>query len=89
MMDLIKNLLEKIKKLETNLLYVNNNSEKDKTEINLLKERLKEIKKSLIQEYILFNKCQHLKYKSFINNRQKTFTKKFTKKTISQKLKTI
>tara|TARA_Y100000768_G_scaffold385554_1_gene371900 strand:- start:1601 stop:4666 length:3066 start_codon:yes stop_codon:yes gene_type:complete len=91
MMELIKNLLEKIKNLETNLLYTNNNSEKDKTEISLLKEKLKKIKKSLILEYVLFNKCQHLKYKSFIdkNNRQKTFTKNPNKKTISQKIKTV
>lgn len=59
-MDSIKDLEEELHKLKTNSDTVKN------------QQKLKLLKKSLIQEYMLFTRCNHIRYAAAANNVPKT-----------------
>jgi gas vesicle protein len=59
----LKEIMEKIKELQDEL-HNNKETQKDsKDKVKELKAKVKRMKDSLLQEYILFTKCNHLKYK--------------------------
>jgi chromosome segregation ATPase len=60
----LQELNSKINKIEEELYKLNESKDTNKHDLSNLKLRLKEIKKSLIQEYMLYKKCAHLKYTS-------------------------
>ena len=60
----LQDLISKINKLEDELHKVNQSKDNNKADLTNLKLRLKEIKKSLIQEYMLYKRCSHLRYVS-------------------------
>jgi hypothetical protein len=62
--DNLKVLLKNIKDLEEELNKYKNTKYDSETKIKELKEKVKQIKHSLLQEYILYTKCGHLNYKN-------------------------
>ena len=64
--DDLKEIMTKIKELQEQINRVNANNA-PQGEIKNMKDRLKQIKKSLLQEYIMYVKCGHLKYKDLSN----------------------
>ena len=58
----VEELKATIDKFMTELKEANENKGFTNDTTKLMKEKLKSIKNSLIQEYILFTKCKHLKY---------------------------
>ena len=62
--NLIKELVQQLDSLSDELTKLNNNKEKTKDYSKKIKEEVKLMKKSLLQDYILFKKCQHIIYKS-------------------------
>ena len=64
--DALANVLKNIKDLEQQLRDYKSIQEEEKFKIKELKEKVKVVKNSLIQEYILYTNCKHLHYK---NNR--------------------
>lgn len=65
----LKTLLEKIKELQEELVNHKITQHEEKVKVKELKEKVKVVKNSLIQEYILYTKCQHLRYKNNKNNK--------------------
>ena len=64
----LKVLLKNIKDLEEELNTYKNTKYDSETKIKALKEKVKKIKHSLLQEYILYTKCAHINYKNNKNN---------------------
>jgi hypothetical protein len=64
----LKVLLKNIKDLEEELNNYKNTKYESTMKIKELKAKVKRLKHSLIQEYILYTKCQHLTYKNIKNN---------------------
>ena len=64
----LKVLLKNIKDLEEELNNYKDTKYDSAMKIKELKEKVKKIKHSLIQEYILYTKCGHLNYKNIKNN---------------------
>ena len=64
----LKVLLKNIKDLEEELNTYKNTKYDSETKIKALKEQIKKIKHSLLQEYILYTKCAHINYKNNKNN---------------------
>ncbi len=62
--NLIKELVQQLDSLSDELTKLNNNKEKTKDYSKKIKEEVKLMKKSLLQDYILFKKCEHIIYKS-------------------------
>jgi len=60
----LKVLLKNIKDLEEELNNYKNTKYESQIKIKELKEKVKKLKQSLIQEYILYTKCAHLSYKN-------------------------
>ena len=60
----LKLLLKNIKDLEEELNNYKNTKYDSKMKIKELKDKVKKIKHSLIQEYILYTKCAHINYKN-------------------------
>ena len=72
--DTLQLLLQKINELEQELHTTKSDKQAEKDRIKELKERIKIVKNSLIQEYILYTNCRHLHYKN--NNISKNKTQK-------------
>ena len=90
----LQDLISKINKLEDELYKLNESKDTNKADLSKLKLRLKEIKKSLIQEYMLYKKCAHLKYTSIVkpksHKKAKTLSIKRSKNKYStRKIKSI
>ena len=66
--DNLKVLLKNIKDLEEELNNYKDTKYESETKIKELKDKVKKIKHSLLQEYILYTKCAHLNYKNHKNN---------------------
>ena len=64
----LKTLLKNIKDLEEELNKYKDSKYDSTMKIKELKEKVKKIKHSLIQEYILYTKCAHINYKNIKNN---------------------
>ncbi len=64
----LKVLLKNIKDLEEELNNYKNTKYESTIKIKELKEKVKKIKHSLIQEYILYTKCAHMNYKNTRKN---------------------
>jgi len=64
----LKVLLKNIKDLEEELNNYKDTKYESETKIKELKDKVKKIKNSLLQEYILYTKCAHLNYKNKKNN---------------------
>ena len=62
----LQDLISKINKLDDELYKLNESKDNNNADLSKLKLQVKEIKKSLIQEYMLYKKCAHLKYTSII-----------------------
>ena len=71
--DNLKALLKQIKDLEEELNNYKNSKFESTMKIKELKEKVKKIKHSLIQEYILNTKCGHINYKNIKNNTRKNY----------------
>lgn len=75
--DDLKVLLNKIKDLEEELNNYKDTKYESAMKIKELKEKVKKIKHSLLQEYLLYTKCAHLNYKNNTrknkNNSQKSY----------------
>ena len=75
--DDLKVLLNKIKDLEEELNNYKDTKYESTIKIKELKEKVKKIKHSLLQEYLLYTKCAHLNYKNNTrknkNNSQKSY----------------
>ena len=71
----LKVLLKNIKDLEEELNNYKNTKYDSTIKIKELKDKVKKIKRSLIQEYILYTKCQHLSYKNIKNNSSRKINK--------------
>lgn len=75
--DDLKVLLNKIKDLEEELNNYKDTKYESTMKIKELKEKVKKIKHSLLQEYLLYTKCAHLNYKNNTrknkNNSQKSY----------------
>jgi len=73
----LKVLLNKIKDLEEELNNYKDTKYESAMKIKELKEKVKKIKHSLLQEYLLYTKCAHLNYKNNTrknkNNSQKSY----------------
>jgi superfamily II DNA or RNA helicase len=85
----LKELIDKISELQKELDDLNGEKQFGKNTSKEMKNKLKLLKDSLIQEYILYKKCAHLKYielkntksstKSSTNSSTKSSTKKYSK----------
>ena len=64
---------------------MNDNKVKQKEKNKKLKEKIKFIKQSILQEYMMFEKCAHLKYKKLLNNYTKLLTNKRLYKSLTNK----
>jgi superfamily II DNA or RNA helicase len=64
----LKVLLKNIKDLEEELNNYKDTKYESETKIKELKDKVKKIKQSLLQEYILYTKCAHLNYNNKKNN---------------------
>ena len=62
----LQDLISKINKLDHELYKLNESKDNNNADLSKLKLQVKEIKRSLIQEYMLYKKCAHLKYTSII-----------------------
>ena len=62
--NLIKELVQELDNLNNELTNLKNNKEKQGYDTTKLKERVKLMKKSLVQDYMLFKKCENIIYKS-------------------------
>ena len=60
--------MKNIKDLEEELNKYKDSKYDSTMKIKELKEKVKKIKHSLIQEYILYTKCAHINYKNIKNN---------------------
>jgi hypothetical protein len=76
----LKLLLNKIKDLGEELNNYKDTKYDSAKKIKELKEKVKKIKHSLLQEYILYTKCAHINYKN--NNTHKNNTTRKTYKLI-------
>ena len=82
----LKELMDQIKELQDELYELNESKDDIKTDNKEMKEKLKLIKKSLIQEYMMYQKCAHLKYSQMLVPTKKTSSKKSdSKKSDSKK----
>lgn len=79
----LTDLLQKLDDIQKEYEKMNNDKVEQKEKNKKLKEKIKFIKESIIQEYMLFEKCAHLKYKKLLNN----FTKLLTNKSLSKSVK--
>ena len=70
----LKVLLKNIKDLEEELNNYKDTKYDSETKIKELKEKVKKIKHSLLQEYILYTKCAHINYKN--NTRKNNSSRK-------------
>ena len=70
----LKILLKNIKDLEEELNNYKDTKYESETKIKELKDKVKKIKHSLLQEYILYTKCAHFNYKN--NTRKNNGTRK-------------
>ena len=70
--DALQLLLQKINELEQELHTTKLSKQAEKEKIKELKERIKIVKNSLIQEYILYTNCKHLNYINAKENNNKT-----------------
>jgi len=83
--DNLKELVDKISDLQEEIEELNEEKEFGKNTSKEMKDKLKLLKNSLIQEYILYKKCAHLKYiklkdtKSSSSNSSKKFKSKTEK----------
>jgi hypothetical protein len=60
-------LLKNINDLEEELHTTQSDQRAEKDKIKELKEKIKVVKNSLIQEYILYTNCKHLHYKNNVS----------------------
>ena len=58
----IKELVDEINELQDELKELKEEKEFGKNQSTDMKEKIRTLKKSLIQEYMLYQKCAHLKY---------------------------
>ena len=58
----IKELVDEINELQEELKELKEEKEFGKNQSTTMKEQIRELKKSLIQEYMMYQKCSHLKY---------------------------
>ena len=58
----IKELVDEINELQDQLKELKEEKEFGKNQSNDMKEKIRKLKKSLIQEYMIYQKCAHLKY---------------------------
>ena len=65
----LKETLENIKTLQQELLDYKTTQLEEKVKIKEIKEKIKIVKNSLIQEYILYTNCKHLQYKNDKSNK--------------------
>jgi hypothetical protein len=65
----LKEALENIKLSQQELLDYKTTQLEEKVKIKEIKEQLKIVKNSLIQEYILYTNCKHLQYKNDKSNK--------------------
>ena len=79
----IKDLVDQINIVQEQLQEFKDNKELDKNTSKEIKEKLKMLKKTLIQEFIMFKKCDHLKY-HIIKNTNKPVSRTSKTKTESQ-----
>ena len=83
----LKELMDQIKELQDELYELNESKDDIKTDNKEMKEKLKLIKKSLIQEYMMYQKCAHLKYNQMIGPVKKSSSKNsISKKSESKSL---
>jgi hypothetical protein len=69
--ELFEFSLKNIKSMEDKINNYKQNKADAKDKMKALKDRTKAIKNSLLQEYILYTKCMHIKYKN--NRTQKNY----------------
>ena len=84
----LKDIMIKIKSLEKELEIYNSKNSDEKVKLSKMKEKLREIKKGLIQEYLLFKKCQHIKFIKSKTKKQNRLHKSDPIKNKSKKLST-
>lgn len=85
----LKQRLEEIKELEEQLKELNEDKEFVKGTSKMMKEKLKEVKNSLIQEYMMYKKCAHLKYVKIVETEKKDKSKSKSKSESKSKSKSI
>ena len=82
-------LLQKLDDIQKEYEQMNNDKVEQKEKNKKLKEKIKFIKQSILQEYMMFEKCAHLKYKKLLNNFTKLLTNKSLSKSKSFKKKSL
>jgi hypothetical protein len=80
----LTDLLQKLDDIQKEYEQMNNDKVEQKEKNKKLKEKIKLIKQSILQEYMLFEKCAHLKYKKLLNNLTKLLTNKSLSKSKSK-----
>lgn len=66
------NVFDELNKLEDQLRELMVQKSENKDELLELREKIKTIKKSFLQEYMLYKRCHHLTYKKSSSNKSKT-----------------
>ena len=85
----LKELVDKISDLQEELEELNEEKDFGKNTSKEMKEKLKLLKSSLIQEYILYKKCAHLKYIQLKDTKSSSnLSEKYNPKTEKSKSKT-
>jgi predicted nucleic acid-binding Zn-ribbon protein len=89
LLNLINHLNKELDDLLQHLNNIKTENIKNKSDINNLKQQIKEIKSGLNQEYMLFSKCQNLKYISVKKTQTKKRAKSLTFNKSNKSLKLI
>ena len=75
----LKHTMHDIKTLEDELYDLNKNKNTNNDSFTDMKNKVKSIKRSLIQEYMMYKKCAHLKYNSLKNKKEYSLKKRKVK----------
>ena len=90
--NLIKELNVQLDNLMEQLSSIKNDNSKNNNNNTDIKKKIKEIKSGLNQEYLLFKKCQHIKYKSNKDTKRAkslSLNRKKSSVNVSRKIKSI
>jgi hypothetical protein len=80
----IKRLLNEINLLQIEIENLKNEKEVGKLNVDELKEELRSIKRSILQEYMLFKRCRHIEYKPKTDNSKSKKSAKLSRKIKSE-----
>ena len=92
--NLIQELVERLDELNTELEKLKTDKFKDGETNATIKQKIKQMKQSLIQEYIMYKKCQHLQYKNNQSTKKTKHAKslsikRYNSNKISKKIKSV